>query len=320
VLAGNVENLILQGSAISGTGNAMDNTITGNAAANHLHGAAGNDTMTGGFGDDILDGGIGNDRLDGGDGTDHLLGGAGNDRLEGGVGADILEGGAGNDLYRVDDLQNKVVEGNGQGTDTVETELDGYTLTGNVENLTLLGSGATAGHGNALSNHLTGNVAGNLLTGEAGNDRIDGQGGDDNLVGGAGNDMLLGQDGNDALSGGAGNDVIEGGHGQDILSGGAGKDLFVYKTADDGPVDLPNLGGDTIVDFQRGQDKLDVGDLFSDFGLSHGGSALDGGHILFTQSGADTIVQFDPDGTGGGAPFTLATVVGIKLTDADIVH
>ena len=47
-LAGNVENLTLTGfSAINGTGNAADNTLTGNNAAN---------VLTGGLGNDVLDG------------------------------------------------------------------------------------------------------------------------------------------------------------------------------------------------------------------------------------------------------------------------
>jgi serralysin len=86
-LGANVENLTLTGSAISGTGNSLDNVITGNANANTLFGGAGIDALFGGAGSDRLDGGLGDDRLVGGDGIDFLTGGAGNDLFVAEVGA-----------------------------------------------------------------------------------------------------------------------------------------------------------------------------------------------------------------------------------------
>ena len=54
-LSGNVENLLLTGSAaINGTGNSLSNIIVGNSAANTLDGGAGNDTLTGGGGADAF--------------------------------------------------------------------------------------------------------------------------------------------------------------------------------------------------------------------------------------------------------------------------
>ena len=61
-----VENLVLQGAAGNGTGNALANTIFGNAIANTLTGAAGKDTLIGYNGADIIIGGNGADRLGGG--------------------------------------------------------------------------------------------------------------------------------------------------------------------------------------------------------------------------------------------------------------
>jgi serralysin len=60
-LGDNVENLILTGSAIDGTGNGLANVLTGNALSNHLNGGAGNDRLIGGDGVDFFTGGTGND-------------------------------------------------------------------------------------------------------------------------------------------------------------------------------------------------------------------------------------------------------------------
>ena len=59
----NLENLTLQGTAATGTGNTLNNNITGNEAANTLNGGLGNDTLNGGLGNDTLNGGLGNDAL-----------------------------------------------------------------------------------------------------------------------------------------------------------------------------------------------------------------------------------------------------------------
>jgi Ca2+-binding RTX toxin-like protein len=60
-LGGHVENLELAGSAIRGTGNALNNVITGNGLGNTLIGGGGNDTLIGRGGTDVLTGGPGGD-------------------------------------------------------------------------------------------------------------------------------------------------------------------------------------------------------------------------------------------------------------------
>ena len=200
-LSANVENLTLTGSAnVNGTGNALGNTLTGNT------------------GNNVLDGGDGNDSINAGSGNDTLLGGAGNDTLNGGAGNDAMLGGAGNDTYVVDSAGDTVTELAGEGTDTVQSSVT-HTLSANVENLTLTGSGNVNGAGNAL---------GNTLTGNAGNNVLDGGDGNDSISAGTGNDTLLGGAGNDTLNGGTGNDVMLGGEGRDSLIGGAGNDVFIY--------------------------------------------------------------------------------------------
>ncbi|MFM6199880.1 MAG: calcium-binding protein, partial [Dolichospermum sp.] len=63
-LGTNVENLTLQGTtAINGTGNDLNNSITGNSSNNALTGGLGNDTLNGGTGADTFVGGVGDDNL-----------------------------------------------------------------------------------------------------------------------------------------------------------------------------------------------------------------------------------------------------------------
>jgi Ca2+-binding RTX toxin-like protein len=154
-LAAHVENLTLTGSsAIHATGNALDNVLTGNSAANTLTGDAGNDTLNGGSGNDTM------------------------------------RGGAGNDTYVVNVSTDVVTELANEGIDTVQSGVT-LTLGNNVENLTLTGTSAINGTGNALDNLLTGNGANNTLTGNAGNDTLDGGAGTDTMRGGAGNDVYV---------------------------------------------------------------------------------------------------------------------------------
>ena len=154
-LAANIENLTLTGTtAINGTGNALDNVLTGNSA------------------------------------TNTLSGGAGNDRINGGTGNDTMVGGTGNDAYVVNVSTDIVTEYANEGIDTVESSVT-LTLAANVENLTLTGTSAINGTGNALDNVLTGNSANNVLTGGAGNDRINGGTGNDTMRGGAGDDTYV---------------------------------------------------------------------------------------------------------------------------------
>ncbi|MBI3896877.1 MAG: putative Ig domain-containing protein [Gammaproteobacteria bacterium] len=163
-LTTNVENLTLTGTnAINGTGNTLANVITGNSANNSLSGSSGNDTLYGMGGDDSLNGGTGND---------------------------TMIGGIGNDTYTVDSTSDIVTENAGEGTDKVNSSVT-YTLTNDVENLTLTGSTAINGTGNALDNILTGNSANNTLTGNAGNDTLDGGNGSDTMTGGTGNDTYV---------------------------------------------------------------------------------------------------------------------------------
>lgn len=129
---------------------------TGTSGQDIIHGWATGDNHTSPSGNDTLDGAAGDDTLYGGTGNDSLIGGTGNDLLVGNAGSDIFNGGAGNDTYILQDTTDKVKEAINSGTDTVQSYVT-YTLGSNLENLTLIGSGANNGTGSSGNNILTGN-------------------------------------------------------------------------------------------------------------------------------------------------------------------
>jgi beta-glucanase (GH16 family) len=134
------------------------------------------------------------------------------DYLDGGEGIDTMKGGVGDDTYVVDRVQDKVSEAADGGIDTLLSYSPSYVLPANVEHLTLLGSTAQTGNGNALNNILTSNNAGSKLSG------------------GAGNDILIAGTGTDILTGGAGTDIfrfdaVSAGHVTDFTSGSDMLDL-----------------------------------------------------------------------------------------------
>ncbi|MGI9216741.1 MAG: beta strand repeat-containing protein [Hydrogenophaga sp.] len=177
-------------------GTAASESITGTTGDNHVFGLAGNDSISALAGNDYVDGGAGNDTLLGAGGDDTLIGGLGLDSLNGGTGVDVMKGGAGNDIYVVDDIDDLIIELTGEGSDQVSSSVT-YTLSDNVERLTLTGTGVIDGYGNALNNYLIGNGAANLMFGDFGVDTLEGGNGADTLNGGGGADSMLGGGGND---------------------------------------------------------------------------------------------------------------------------
>ncbi|MFN9555787.1 MAG: LamG-like jellyroll fold domain-containing protein, partial [Dolichospermum sp.] len=227
IAAANVENLTLTGTAaINGTGNGGNNVITGNTGNNTLDGGAGTDTLIGGSGDDIYivdsttdtitelaSGGTdtiqssvtltiatnvenltltGTAAINGtGNGDNNVItGNTGNNTLDGGAGTDTLIGGSGNDIYIVDSTTDTITELASGGTDTIQSSVTYTIAAANVENLTLRGTAAINGTGNAGNNVMTGNTGNNTLDGGAGNDRLTGGTGNDTLIGGLGTDRF----------------------------------------------------------------------------------------------------------------------------------
>jgi Ca2+-binding RTX toxin-like protein len=101
----------LTGSAYSGYGNSLNNSISGNSSNNYLWGSSGNDSLYGYGGNDTLSGGSGNDYLSGSSGNDYLNGGTGNDTLTGAGGNDTLVGGSGSDTLSG---TNSILDGAGE--------------------------------------------------------------------------------------------------------------------------------------------------------------------------------------------------------------
>lgn len=233
-LGKNLENLTLTGNnAINGTGNVLDNVIKGNGANNFLYGNRGSDYLVGG------------------NGNDKLYGQAGDDSLIGNSGLDTLIGGTGDDYYFVDSTIDTITEYSNQGTDTVSSGVR-YTLGANLENLTLSGTSAINGTGNALANSLKGNDGNNTLNGGDGNDFLQDNGvtsegnfDKDTLIGGAGNDYLR-DSSNSTLIGGAGDDTLTTDYGDSSLIGGTGNDTYIVDRSTNVITEDLNAGVDTV--------------------------------------------------------------------------
>lgn len=266
-LSANIENLILGGTAAVGTGNAGDNSITGNASANTLRGN---------------------------DGADTLIGLAGDDNLQGGAGNDTMIGGDGNDLYYVDDSGDVIVEVAGGGTDSVIASMS-YTLSTEIENGTLSGTGALDLTGNSVANVLAGNSGANRIDGGDGNDQIFGNAGEDTLLGGAGDDQVRGGDGNDILDGGAGRDVHEGGLGADTFRLASASDTGTTFATADLIIDFDRLQGDRIDLSQVDANVNSEGDQAFSF-IGNGAFSGTAGELRVVESGALQYVYGDTNG------------------------
>ncbi|HVQ08006.1 MAG TPA: calcium-binding protein [Allosphingosinicella sp.] len=115
-----------------------------------------------------------------------IVGNAGANLIDGRGGADVMAGLAGDDSYVVDNALDQILEGIGQGNDSIITSVS-YVLSSNQEIETL----TTQTHAGTDDLFLTGNQYNNTLIGNAGDNIING-------VGGA--DVMYGLDGDDTYA------------------------------------------------------------------------------------------------------------------------
>lgn len=219
-----------QNSSTRDIGKIYKNTFT----TQTITGTAGPDSLMGTPNPEIINGLAGDDKLNGNGGDDTLIGLSGNDTL---LGRD------GDDVYIINSTGDIINESLHEGTDLVQSFIT-YTLTANVEKLTLKGARSINGTGNIIDNSIIGNNSNNVLNGE---------GGFDNLKGVKGDDTLNGGESDDTLNGGSGNDVLDGGPGGDVLTGNNDVDTFVFH------FNQSRVGNsDHITDFTIGTDKIEL--------------------------------------------------------------
>jgi Ca2+-binding RTX toxin-like protein len=209
--------------------------------------------------------------------------------VDGGAGADTLIGSTGGQVYAVDSLSDVVVEldvgsnsaEGASGRDEVQSSVD-YVLSSLIEDLTLVGSDAITGKGNAFGNRIYGrfNVAANTLIGGFGNDTYV-VGANDVVVENAGEgvdtveadstyslgsnieNLLLSSDG-DGYGNSDNNKLDATNYSTNTLFGGLGDDTYLINgdslyTEADVVVENADEGTDTVV----------VKSLFSNYGMAY---------------------------------------------------
>lgn len=222
--AGQLAKLHYDGSkvAVGNIANALQYHGDVRSLIENAKGGSGSDTITGNAANNVLWGNAGNDKLYGGDGNDTLVGGTGADRLDGGI-----------------------------GIDTASYSGASATISGTANGLIadLLSPSANSGEAAGDTYYFVEN-----LVGSGYNDSLRGSDVANVIQGLSGNDVLYGRGGNDTLRGGNGNDVLYGNAGADRLYGDAGNDRFVFNSINDSRP----AAKDTIMDFIRGQDRIDL--------------------------------------------------------------
>jgi Ca2+-binding RTX toxin-like protein len=216
-----------------------------------------------------------------------------------------------------------VSENTNEGTDTIQSSRT-YTLSSNLEHLTLTGTSAINGTGNASDNVLTGNSGMNVLTGGAGHDTYVVGAGDsvvenassgtdtvqssvtwtlgsnlENLtltgssaINGTGNTL------SNILTGNSGVNVLNGGAGADTMAGGTGNDTYVVDNVGDVVTEAAGAGTDTVqsaVTYTLGS-EIETLTLTGSAAINGTGNVLSntltgntGSNVLDGGAGADTM-------------------------------
>lgn len=277
-----------------------------------LVGTAGNDTLTGADGADTIRGLDGNDTLSGRSGNDLLEGGLGYDRLYGGLGDDILYG------------NNATNSGSFDGTGDSLSDSDGGNdqLFGQDGNDDLLISRYDFSSGSLSPSTV-------LLDGGAGNDTLrfsssrsldtvtvkGGTGKDDISVSYAAKATIDAGDDNDKVS------IVMTGADQTVTLGNGADILTLDRVFNAVTVGSPTR----VTDFRPGTDILFFDGYLSDIlvGWDKAANPFGTGHLRLVQSGADTLLQVDRDGSTGMdhgfvTLLTLSNTIVASFSDSDL--
>jgi Ca2+-binding RTX toxin-like protein len=122
------------------------------------------------------------------------------------------------------------------------------------------------------------NITSNVINGSIKNDSLNGT---------ALNDEIYGNNGIDTIKAGAGNDLIIGGKGADVLLGGIGNDQFIFKDLSDSTTSESDL----ILDFIKGEDKINLSNLGFDSIAEGHGNNLSAHGIDYHFEGGNTIID-----------------------------
>jgi len=131
---------------------------------------------------------------------------------------------------------------------------------------------------------------------------------------------LLGNSYSNTLKGGSGNDMINGNGGKDVLWGGSGNDTFVFDTARE-------ANGDTISDFTRGADTIDLSRIDANTRASGNqefkfigtqGFHKVAGELKSYQSAGNTYLAGDTNGDGR-SDFTIKVVGAHTFASSDFL-
>lgn len=346
---------------VAGSFTRIDGANEGSDAHEIVLGSEGVDYATMRLGDDTVYGNGGNDLLIGHGGADYLDGGEGNDIFViGGFGSgvqgttskaddgnkewiatgakhDVIVGGDGVDTLRIttgigaNTKANGTVVLNNDNFQSMEVVQVGGTVGRlNVENtdLQLLNdhyyfkaNGTVADLSNTLGNN--GGTINNVVVDASGVTanglRFEGNANQQTFIGTTQADVFVGNGGNDTLTGGAGADTFVFGKVYEQVVTGSSTTVQTYTNT------AFNLTGvDTITDFTRGTDKIELHlDQYSQLAgfnssmlrVNSTGTAQDANDYLVYNTTTKTL-SYDADGNGSGAKVDIAILTGVNTLSA----
>jgi Ca2+-binding RTX toxin-like protein len=350
---------------VAGSFTRIDGANEGSDAHEIVLGSEGVDYATMRLGDDTVYGNGGNDLLIGHGGADYLDGGTGNDIFViGGFGSgvqgttskaddgnkewiatgakhDVIVGGDGVDTLRIttgigaNTKANGTVVLNNDNFKSMEVVQVGGTVGRlNVENtdLQLLNdhyyfkaNGTVADLSNTLGNN--GGTINNVVVDASGVTtnglRFEGNANQQTFIGTSKADVFVGNGGNDTLTGGGGADKFVFGKVYEQVVTGSATTVQTYTNT------AFNLTGvDTITDFTRGTDKLELHlDQYSNLAgfnasmlrVNATGTAQDSNDYLVYNTTTKTL-SYDADGNGSGAKVDIAILTGVNtLSTSDFI-